>query len=141
VKRFRLPKELLGGRVRPSTVSLSLLFVGVLALYLVVRPPPETGPSSQGASKARQEPTARTAPTETTPREDSGTATTPSRDSPSERTPTQTTPEGTGTQPDEGPPSPESGPSERGSPANPPGAPEDGGGNGGDGDRGTSTSP
>ena len=37
MKRFRPPKKLFDGRVRTSTVALSLLFVAVLALYLVVR--------------------------------------------------------------------------------------------------------
>ena len=42
----RLPKTLLNGRLRTSTLLLSALFVGVLTLYLGVRPEPVAGPGS-----------------------------------------------------------------------------------------------
>ena len=34
----RPPKTLLGGRLRASTVALLLIFVGVLTLFVLVRP-------------------------------------------------------------------------------------------------------
>jgi hypothetical protein len=35
-----VPPTLLAGRVRTTTVAMAVLFLGVLALYLAVRPPP-----------------------------------------------------------------------------------------------------
>ena len=71
----RLPATLFHGRVRTSTLLLSLLFVAVFALYLQVRPPPPGGASSSdgagGSAPAgtRPEPTssvtATTQPTST----------------------------------------------------------------------------
>jgi hypothetical protein len=125
MKRFRPPKKLFGGRVRTSTVALSVLFAAVLALYLVVRPPPETGPSSRAASDERQEQTDRSTSTETNPNEGGETDTAPSEGSPGTSPPTETSPGGE-TPPDET--SPGSGSDEGGSPANPPEAPPDSGG-------------
>jgi hypothetical protein len=51
----RMPKELFDGRVRTSTVLLCVLFAGALALYLVVRSPPETSPSSRSGSTEQVE--------------------------------------------------------------------------------------
>ena len=49
----RMPATLLHGRLRTSTLLLSLLFVAVLALYLQVRPPPAgTTSSSDGSGPA-----------------------------------------------------------------------------------------
>ena len=64
----RLPATLFRGRVRTSTVLLSLLFVAVFALYLEVRPPPVgTAGSSNGADgpapATRPEPTSSAATT------------------------------------------------------------------------------
>lgn len=65
----RLPATLFRGRVRTSTVLLSLLFVAVFALYLEVRPPPAgTAGSSYGAggpapAGTRPEPTSSVATT------------------------------------------------------------------------------
>ena len=49
----RVPEKLLGGRIRTSTATLLALFLSFLALYVVVRPPPETGPSSRAAQAER----------------------------------------------------------------------------------------
>ena len=46
----RLPRTLLHGRVRTSTVLLSLLFVATFALYLQVRPPPAGSPVGAGGA-------------------------------------------------------------------------------------------
>ncbi len=112
----RIRPTLLNGRVRTSTVLLSVLFVGVLALYLLVRPVPETGPSSRAASPEREDKKSRTTstspasptetnptetnPSETTPTETSPTKTAPSKTTPTETTPGKTTPGKTTTTPD-----------------------------------------
>jgi hypothetical protein len=49
------PQHVLGGRVRTSTLVLSALFLGVLALYIAVRPDP-TAPARRGGSVVRPEP-------------------------------------------------------------------------------------
>jgi hypothetical protein len=67
----RLPPTLFGGRVRTSTLLLSLLFVATFALYLEVRPPPTGGaapavtrprPTSSVTATSRPAPTGTTAP-------------------------------------------------------------------------------
>ena len=88
--RGRLPATLLNGRVRTSTVLLSVLFVAVLTLYLQVRPPPETDPSSRDSSERGVDTTPRStssvpAPTTTTSTTPTTTATTPTRTTPSTR--------------------------------------------------------
>jgi hypothetical protein len=71
-----LPATLLNGRLRTSTLLLSLLFVAVLALYLQVRPLP-AGSSSGSADDPRSQPTTSVAPTtSTTPTETSNPETT-----------------------------------------------------------------
>ena len=53
---WRVPRKLLSGRVRTSTVALGVLFLAVLALYLEVRPAPEltTGEANRPASTQNQ---------------------------------------------------------------------------------------
>jgi hypothetical protein len=52
----RLPATLLNGRLRTSTLLLSVLFVAVLALYIEVRPPPAGTVSSSDGSRPAQAP-------------------------------------------------------------------------------------
>ena len=129
----RIRPTLFDGRVRTSTVLLSVLFVGVLALYLVVRPVPETGPSSRAGSAEREEkkerttPTSPASPTETTPTETTPTETTPQEKTPTETTPTETTPRKTtptettttpdAKRPETSPKAPSDGPSDEGAPS------------------------
>jgi hypothetical protein len=64
----RLPARLLSGRLRTSTLLLSLLFAAVLALYLEVRPPPAgTVSSSDGSRPAQAPPPTASVPTTTPP--------------------------------------------------------------------------
>jgi hypothetical protein len=84
MNRFHPPKELLGGRVRTSTVALSLLFVALLVLYLNVRPPPDRGTNSPAVPTEREE---TTPPTETPPPEPSATGTARPDESTPERSP------------------------------------------------------
>ena len=81
-----------GGRLRTSTVVLSLLFVATLILYLLVRPVPVTSQGSQGGSApqstttapattstaAKTTPTTRTTTTSTAAKKSSTTQTTTS---------------------------------------------------------------
>jgi hypothetical protein len=63
----RLPATLLHGRLRTSTLLLSLLFLAVLALYLQVRPPPTgTTSSAEGTTTPTRAPTTSAARTTTT---------------------------------------------------------------------------
>jgi len=95
-----LPPTLLSGRLRTSTLLLCALFLAVLTLYLLVRPVPETGPSSRGDSGPADGTTSRT--TSTAP---ATTATTPTR----------STPTTTSTRPETAPRPPPDGPSSEGS--------------------------
>lgn len=75
----RLPATLLHGRVRTSTLLLSLLFVAVLALYLEVRPPPAGSADGAGGSApagTRPEPTSSVRATQSTSTETSTPETT-----------------------------------------------------------------
>jgi hypothetical protein len=76
----RVPATLLHGRLRTSTVALSVLFVAVLALYLQVRPLPAGSSSSAGGSAPvdpRSQPTTSVAATTSpTPTETSNPETT-----------------------------------------------------------------
>jgi|Tabmets5t2r1_1033131.scaffolds.fasta_scaffold28705_2 hypothetical protein len=87
-----LPATLLNGRLRTSTLLLSLLFVAVLALYLQVRPSPAGGSSNSAPDDPRSQPTTSVAPTTSTTR----TATTRSTAPTSTAAPTTTTPGATG---------------------------------------------
>ena len=114
-----LPPTLLSGRLRTSTLLLCALFLAVLTLYLLVRPVPETGPSSRGDSGPADGTTSRT--TSTAP---ATTATTPKRSTPTTTSATKTTPTTTSTtktptttsmRPETAPRPPPDGPSSEGS--------------------------
>ncbi|WP_051005092.1 hypothetical protein [Blastococcus saxobsidens] len=86
-----IPRNL--GRARTSTVVLGLLFVGVFALYLNVRPPdPGRAPAAPGDTV--EQPVTTTEPTE--PTEDEPTEIEPTEIEPTETGPTETGPTGTG---------------------------------------------
>jgi hypothetical protein len=59
--RWRLPARLFNGRLRTSTLLLSLLWVALLVLYLEVRPPDVAGtgnPAGAGPGREAPPPTA-----------------------------------------------------------------------------------
>ena len=82
----RLPRTLLNGRLRTTTVLLSALFVGLLVLYLQVRPVPVSA-GDPGASTTDRP--ASTAPASTTP--------SPATTSPTPASPTPAPPTSAGT--------------------------------------------
>jgi cytoskeletal protein RodZ len=98
----RLPATLLHGRVRTSTLLLSLLFVAVFALYLEVRPPPAGSAGGSAPAGTRPEPTSpvtattRSTSTETTSASRSTTSTSRAETTRS-TAPTSTTAGATGT--------------------------------------------
>jgi cytoskeletal protein RodZ len=92
----RLPATLLHGRVRTSTLLLSLLFVAVLILYIQVRPPSVASTGSQGGSgPAGDPPPATSAPVTTSSTTSTGPAAPTTSTTPTSAAPTSTTPTST----------------------------------------------
>jgi cytoskeletal protein RodZ len=82
----RLPATLFHGRVRTSTLLLSLLFVATFALYLEVRPPPAGSPSSSDGAGGSAPAGRRPEPTSPGPATTSTETSTPGTTSPSRST-------------------------------------------------------